>query len=92
MSDEEVKEPKAKARVSYPQELREEASLNLKGKVTVSVTFLDGTKLEHQMAADLDECQFAKWALVLLARKDVRPCPNLEELIRNVCEERGIIS
>lgn len=92
MSEQEAEEVKAKSRVSYPKEIREEASLNLKGKVTVSVTFLDGSKLEHQMAADLDECQFAKWALVLLARRDVRPCPNLEELVRKVCEERGIVS
>jgi hypothetical protein len=90
MSEQEADEVKSKSRVSYPKEIREEASLNLKGRVTVSVTFLDGTKLEHQMAADLDECQFAKWALVTLARKDVRPFPNLEEFIRRACEERGI--
>lgn len=87
---EEAKEPKAKSRVSYSREIREEASLNLKGLVTISISFLDGSKLEHQMSADVDECQFAKWAAVLLGRKDVRPVPQLEALIQKVCEERGI--
>lgn len=88
MSDE--AEVKVKSRVSYSREIREEASLNLKGLVTISITFLDGSKLEHQMAADVDECQFAKWSAVLLGRRDVRPMPQLETLIQRVCEERGI--
>ena len=89
MSEEEEAE-KFKSRVSYPKELREEANWGPKGLVTIAVTFLDGTKFEHQMAADVDECQFAKWAAVLLGRKDVRPMPQLEDLIRKICDERGI--
>lgn len=86
MSDE-----KAKSRVSYPREVREAASLSMKGLVTISVTFLDGTRFESQAPADVDECQFAKWAAVLLARPDVRPLPLLEDVVKKVCEERGII-
>ena len=88
MSDE--AEPKEKSRVSYAKELRSAASLAMKGLVTVSVKFLDGTKFEHQQAATLDECQAAKWFAVLLGRPDVRPLPSLEETVRTVCEERGI--
>lgn len=83
-------EPKAKSRVSYAKELRSEASLSMKGLVTVSVKFLDGTNFEVQLAADIDECQAAKWFGVLLGRKDVRPFPSAEESIRKVCEEKGI--
>jgi hypothetical protein len=84
------KEAKPKSRVSYPRELKSEASLAMKGLVTVSVTFLDGTKFEHQQAADIDECQAAKWFAVLLGRKDVRPLPSAEASIRAVCESKGI--
>jgi len=84
------KEPKAKSRVSYPRELKAEASLAMKGLVTVSVTFLDGSKFEQQQAATIDECQAAKWFAVLLGRPDVRPVPSAEESIRRICEERGI--
>ena len=88
---EEADEPKKpKSRVSYAKELRSEASLAMKGLVTVSVRFLDGTTFEHQMPADLDECQAAKWFAVLLGRKDVRPLPSAEASIRAICEERGI--
>lgn len=86
----EEKSTKPKSRVSYPKELREEASFNLRGLVTISVKMLDGSTFEHQMSATVDECQFAKWAAVLLGRPDVRPVPDLEELVRKVCEERGI--
>lgn len=92
MSDEEEepKEVKAKARTSYPRELKAAASLAMKGLVTVQVTFLDGTKFEHQQVATIDECQAAKWFGVLLARPDVRPVPSAEESIRKICEEKGI--
>lgn len=81
---------KQKTRTSYPKELRSEANFKNLGLVTVSVTFPDGSRQEHQMVADLDECQFAKWAMVLLGREDVRAYPDLEELVRRTCEERGI--
>lgn len=87
---EEADDPKPKSRVSYPRELKSEASLAMKGLVTVSVTFLDGTKFEHQQPADIDECQAAKWFAVLLGRKDVRPLPSAEASIRAVCEAKGI--
>ena len=80
----------AKSRVSYAKEMRSEASLAMKGLVTVSVTFLDGTRFEYQQPADLDEQQAAKWFAVLLGRPDCRPMPKLEELVRGICEERGI--
>lgn len=83
---------KIKSHVSYPKEIRGEASQTLKGLVTVHVKFPDGTTLEHQQTADLDECQFAKWCAGLLGRPDVRPLPLLEEVVRQVCEERGITS
>lgn len=82
---------KPKSRVSYAKEMRSEASLAMKGMVTVSVTFLDGSKFEHQMPADVDECQAAKWFAVLLGRPDVRPLPSLEAVVRQVCDERGIV-
>jgi hypothetical protein len=81
---------KTKSRVSYAKELRSEASLAMRGLATISITFLDGTRLEHQQAVDLDEAQFVKWCAVLLARPDVREYPKLEELVRRICEERGI--
>jgi len=86
-----MSEVKAKSRVSYSQELRSEASLTMKGLVTVSVKFVDGTTFEHQMVADLDELQAAKWFAVLLARKDVRPVPSAESSIQQICAERGIV-
>lgn len=82
--------PKEKTRVSYPKEMRSEANFLMKGLVTISVTFPDGTRLERQQSADVDECQFAKWAAVLLGRPDVRPLPLLEEVVREVCERKGI--
>ena len=85
-------ETKVKSHVSYPKELRSEASMNLKGLITVHVKFPDGTSMEHQQEADMDECQFAKWGAALLARKDVRPLPLLEEVVRQVCKEKGITS
>lgn len=93
MSDEtedDPKDKKPKSRVSYAKEMRSEASLAMKGLVTVSVKFLDGTTFEHQMPADLDECQAAKWFAVLLGRKDVRPLPSAEASIKAVCEAKGI--
>lgn len=83
-------EPKEKSRVSYAKELRSEASLAMKGLATISITFLDGTRLERQQAVDLDEQQALKWFAVLLGRPDCRPMPKLEELVRQICEERGI--
>lgn len=88
--DEIKKEPKQKTRVSYPKEIRSEANFMMKGMVTISVTFPDGTRLEQQQSADVDECQFAKWAAVLLGRPDVRPLPLLEDVVREVCEQKGI--
>jgi len=85
-----MSEPKVKSHVSYPKELRSEASMNLKGLVTVHIRFPDGTVMEHQQEADLDECQFAKWGAALLGRKDVRPLPLLEDVVRQVCEQKGI--
>lgn len=82
--------PKEKSRCSYTKEMRSEASLLMKGLATISVTFLDGTRLEHQQPVDLDEAQFVKWCAVLLGRPDCRPMPKLEELVRQICEERGI--
>jgi len=84
------KEPKEKSRVSYAKEVRSEASLAMKGLATISITFLDGTRLEQQQAVTVDEAQFLKWAAVLLGRPDVRPLPKLEDLVRQICEERGI--
>lgn len=81
---------KPKTRVSYAKELRSEASLAMKGLVTISVTFMDGSRFEHQQPADLDEQQAAKWFAVLLGRPDCRPIPNLEAMVRQICEERGI--
>ena len=85
-----TKEAKPKSRVSYAKEMRSEASMWLKGLVTISVTLPDGTRHEHQMVADDGECAFAKWAMVMLGREDVRPLPDLEEIIRRVCQRDGI--
>lgn len=79
-----------KTRVSYQKEMRSEANFLMKGLVTISVTFPDGTRLEHQQSANLDECQFAKWAAVLVGMPEVRPLPLLEDVVREVCEQKGI--
>lgn len=79
-----------KSRVSYEKDLRSEANFMMQGLVTISVKFPDGTLLEQQQVANMDECQFAKWAAVLLGRTDVRPTPVLEELVREVCLREGI--
>ena len=79
-----------KSRVSYAAEMRKEASWTLRGLVTISVTLPDGTRLEVQKVANDSECAFAKWAMVLLDREDTRPVPDLQEVVRQVCEERNI--
>lgn len=93
MSDEaedDPKEAKTKSRVSYEKDLRSKASEQMKGLVTISVKRLDGTTIEHQMAADLDEQQAAIWFAVILGRKDLRPLPSAEASIRAICEAKGI--
>lgn len=99
MSDKTKKPAAPKSRATYSKEMRSEASLTMRGLATISVTFLDGTRVEHQQPVDLDEAQFVKWCAVLLGRPDVRPghdqdlvvtAEELEELVRRVCEERGI--
>lgn len=82
--------PKPKSRVSYAKDLRSDANFQMKGLVTVSITFPNGDRLEHQQVADVEECQFAKWAAVLLGRPDTRPLPILEDVVRKVCDENGI--
>jgi len=69
----EPKEAKTKSRVSYDKQLRSDASLAMKGLVTVSVKRLDGTTMEHQMAATIDEQQAAIWLAYVLANPDKRP-------------------
>lgn len=82
---------KSKTRVSYSRDLRAEAASLDRGLATISATFPNGDRVEVQVPVDLDELQFVKWAAVLLGRPDVRPLPTLEELVRRVCEERGIV-
>jgi len=79
-------EPKAKARCSYPAELRKEAKAEAKGLITISVTLPNGERDEMQMAADAEECRYARWAASALDRR-VRPLPDLESPVRQAVED-----
>lgn len=86
----EEKPAKPKSRCTYSKEMRAEASLAMKGLVTVSVKMLDGTLVEFQGPANLDEQQAVKWFAVLLGRPELRPLPNAEDSIREICEAQGV--
>lgn len=75
-----------KSHVSYSKEVRARAKSEGKGLVTFSVKFPNGTLFEIQGPADPAECKFAQWAGVLFARPDVRPMPDLEQLVREKVE------
>ena len=70
-----------KRRATYPKDLRAEAKSKQHGLVTVSIEFPNGEVLEEQGTADVLQCQFAKWGMVLLFADEVRKLPHLEQIV-----------
>lgn len=81
-------EQKQKPRASYSRGLRDQAKREQGVLWTVSMEFPDKTRLEAQGVAEVYDAQFLKWALVVMARDDLRPPGGLEEIVRQLVEKR----
>lgn len=71
-----------KNHVRYEADLRLRAEAARLGLVTVHVRFPDGSQKEYQVAATPDECRFADWAGALVEHREVRPLPDLGEMVK----------
>lgn len=79
-----------KSNVRYDPELRRQARDARLGLVTVHVRFPDGREHQVQVSATPDECKFVTWAAALVQHREIRPVPDLEELVRVHLDASGI--
>lgn len=71
-----------KSRVSYTKELRDQAKVEGKGLMTMSLRLPNGELHEGQRVVDATEARFLRWACALVANPSMRPLPDLEELVQ----------
>lgn len=75
--------------VKYNAETKRQARDARLGLVTVHVRFPDGREHEVQVPATPDECRFVTWAAALVQHREIRPVPDLEELVRVHLDSRS---
>ena len=79
---------KPKSRATYPKELKAEAKEHGLGLATVSVTLLDGSRLEKQGTVTVQECQFLMWIMTVVFCDEVKKLPDVQEFIRQQIERK----